>query len=139
MNIICLKGYRLLLQFDENEEFISSLIIFCQKYKITSGFFYGIGAASEITVSFYDLNKRIYSDKIFNGDLELLNISGNISLFEGNPIIHAHGIFSDLNFQTFGGHMKKMVISGTCEIYLQLFSEPIHREYDHKTGLKLLK
>lgn len=98
----------------------------------------GIGAASETVISWYNPHVQTYKDKILKEDLEIVSLTGNVSLLAGEVILHSHGTFSDKNFETFGGHVKKLVISATCELWLRVFTSGILRKPNNEVGLNLL-
>jgi len=70
--------------------------------------------------------------------LEIVHCTGNVSLKNGNPAVHAHGVFADINGQTIGGHVLSETVVYGAEIYIQeLLGDPPAREYDEQTGLLL--
>ena len=98
-----------------------------------------IGACSLVELSYYDLKNRKYFSKEFTEEnMEILNVNGNVAWSEDEPIVHAHGVFSNENYETFGGHVVKLVISLTGEKIIYLLPQKIIKKYDEETGLKLL-
>ncbi|OGI85603.1 hypothetical protein A3A05_01620 [Candidatus Nomurabacteria bacterium RIFCSPLOWO2_01_FULL_41_12] len=98
-----------------------------------------IGACSLVELSYYDLKNRKYFSKEFTEEnMEILNVNGNVAWSEDEPIVHAHGVFSNENYETFGGHVVKLVISLTGETIIDWLPEKIIKKYDEETGLKLL-
>ena len=98
-----------------------------------------IGACSLVELSYYDLKNRKYFSKEFTEEnMEILNVNGNVAWSEDEPIVHAHGVFSNENYETFGGHVVKLVISLTGETIIDWLPEKIIKKYDEKTSLKLL-
>ena len=98
-----------------------------------------IGACSLVELSYYDLKNRKYFRKEFTEEnMEILNVNGNVAWSEDEPIVHAHGVFSNENYETFGGHVVKLVISLTGETIIDWLPEKIIKKYDEETGLKLL-
>ena len=138
MQLIVRKDNACVLRFDKNEDVIQSLSTFCKRHKIPAGSFTGLGACQKVVLSYYDLESKRYLDKNFNEDLEIASLIGNVAQFENSSVIHAHGIFSDRNYQTYGGHVKELVVSATCEIHLHVFHDSMERHFDNTTGLKLL-
>lgn len=134
------------LRFDSGVEIIAGLKDFCNKRRITAGQFSGIGSSGDLTLSYYNLKTKEYEDKRFEEGLEILSLNGNIGVWHNSEknkedvIVHAHGVFSDRAMATIGGHVKKLIVSATCEIFLRkIISGRIIREFDEKTGLKLMK
>lgn len=133
------------LRFDAGVEIIAGLKDFCNKNKITAGQFSGIGSSGDLILSYYNLKTKEYEDKRFEEDLEVLSLSGNIGIWHNSEennedvIVHAHGVFSDRAMVTLGGHVKKLIVSATCEIFLRSIpDDSIIRKFDEKTGLRLI-
>ena len=98
-----------------------------------------IGACSLVELSYYDLKNRKYFSKEFTEEnMEILNVNGNVAWSEDEPIVHAHGVFSNENYETFGGHVVKLVISLTGETIIDWLPEKIIKKYNEETGLKFL-
>lgn len=139
MKIILKDGRRHILRFDRGEEAIEGLKTFCRNTGIGAAAFSGIGAASEITLSFYDLGEKIYRDTTFAEPFEITSLIGNVARMGDDLVIHAHGTFSDSAMQVRGGHAKRIIISGTCEVFLIALDGAIERARDEDTGLNLMR
>lgn len=109
---------------------------------IKTGWIMGIGACEWVELGYYDLETKKYKWQKFdppNGGLEILSLQGNVSLDDDQPMLHIHGTFSGKNYQSIGGHVKDLEVAGTLEIFLHdWFADPVKRETDPDTGLKLL-
>lgn len=138
MKIISNSGNVYILRFDAEEDVIEELGEFCKEERIEAGIFYGIGSCREAILAYYDLDRKTYVDKVLEDRLEVVNLLGNITKMENKIIIHAHGTVADSNFNTYGGHIKKLKVSATCEVILKSLSGRIERRYDSETGLNLL-
>jgi predicted DNA-binding protein with PD1-like motif len=63
---------------------------------------------------------------------------GNISLKDGNPIIHAHITLAGKTGKTYGGHLAPGTVIFACEFILEVFDGPIfERGFDEETSLPL--
>ena len=138
MKIVRHEENKYILRFERGEELIKQLQKFCRDQKIQAGYFSGIGAASEVVLSSFDIQKKEYRDKILTGDIETSGLIGNVSVLGSEIVIHAHGAFSDEKFRVYAGHVKKIVISVTGEIMLEKLAGKIERKLDQQTGLNLL-
>jgi len=127
-----------IIRLFKEEPVLASLAQFCKEHEIGSGCFTGIGAVKETRLGFYDLENKKYLEKTFQEEAELLNLTGNLSWFEDQPIVHAHAIMGDRNFQCFGGHLFEAKTAVTIEIYLSPRETKIHRLPDCEIGLNLL-
>lgn len=68
----------------------------------------------------------------------ILSCTGNISIKEDEPFVHAHIMLGNFNKEVFGGHMGEGTEVFTAEVIIQEFiGEEIVRKKDRKTGLFL--
>ncbi len=73
----------------------------------------GIGALRKAAVGIFDLEKREYKVNEFDEEMEICALTGNVSLKEGEPFVHAHLALSDREGRGFGGHLMP-----GCEIFV---------------------
>lgn len=139
MKIVLKEDNKYLFRFDCGEEVIGALGNFCQTKGIKAGHFSAIGAAKEVVLSSFDIVKKEYHDKVLRGEIEIAGIMGNVSVLQSKVIIHTHGVFSDKKFHSFAGHVKKLVVSVTCEMVLERLKGKVERGYDKKIGLNLMR
>ena len=128
-------------RFDKGDEIISCILDICRKEKILSATYSGIGACREIEVRTYIPSKNEYRYDKKNGVLELISLTGNISLDDKNEIFeHTHALFSYIdekdNNAVIGGHLMKAIISYTGEFVIQpVLNGIIKRKRDKLTGI----
>jgi len=128
------------LRFDPGEELVSGLAAFCKESAVPAAWISAIGGVREATLAFYNIESKQYEDREFRELLEIVGCSGNASRSENSEIIlHVHGVFSRPDGETIGGHIKKAVISATCEVRLECFLRPITKRKDGATGLMLME
>jgi predicted DNA-binding protein with PD1-like motif len=73
----------------------------------------GIGALRKAAVGIFDVEKKEYIVNKFDGEMEICALTGNVSLKEGEPFVHAHLALSDRQGRAFGGHTMP-----GCEIFV---------------------
>ncbi len=139
MKIITKENNIYLLRFSRGEEMIAGLTNFCVINNISAGFFSGIGAAREVVLSWYDLEKKEYQDKEVKENLEIISLLGNVARAQGKVIVHCHASFANAEMAVQAGHVKKLIVSATGEITFQSLGSRVEREYDSETGLNLLR
>lgn len=127
------------IRLDKGEELIQELTKLAQEKNISSAHITAIGACGELTLAYYNLSEKKYEDHDFHEDMEITSIIGNIGQMDAKPIIHAHGTFSRRDMSITGGHVKKLIVSATCEITLSLFPLKLGRAFDESTGLNLIR
>jgi len=127
------------IRLNRGEDPLESLILFAKEHKIRSGSFTGIGAVEDPTIGYYDFEKRIYLRTELKGDWEVANLTGNLTILEGEPFPHPHVVLSDPEGNVRGGHLFGGKVSLTVEIAVQSYSFEMERQFDQETGLKLIQ
>lgn len=131
-------GGGFLLRLDKGEEVHTCLSEFCFREKIGFASVSGIGAASEARLAVFDTKTKKYAEREFEGDLEIVSLSGNITMAGGKPKPHIHACIADHSLKAQGGHLFSAKISVTCEIALMVSDVAITRKKDETTGLMLI-
>ena len=110
----------------------------CKDHGIRLGRIEAFGAVKKARLGFYNQKTRKYQDFTLDRPFEITKLIGNISLKDGNPIIHAHLTLVDENGSTYGGHLMPGTLIFACEIILQIFEgTSFERKFDEETGLPL--
>jgi len=129
---------RYILSLDNHVEIVEALADFCRKKNILAGNVLGIGAVSEATFRFLDPATLKYVDKTFEEQMEITNLTGNISEKDGEPYLHIHLTCSRRDYTCIGGHLLKARINGACELLVDDFSmTDVGRKPDPETGINL--
>lgn len=129
---------RYVLSIDNHQEIMAALADFCKKKKIKAGDITGIGAISEATFRFLDPATKQYVDKVFEEQMEITNLTGNISSKDGEVYLHVHLTCSRRDYTCVGGHLLKARINGACELLVTDFGlTSVGRRFDPETGLNL--
>ena len=128
-----------LLRIEPNEELFNSLLNFAKKYKIKSGFFYGIGASKRCLMGRYNEKTKDYDWFEIKKQMEIASLIGNLTLKENHPYLHIHATLSDKNLKTISGHLKELIAFPTCEIMFFAFKQAIKRKYNKLTNLHLIE
>lgn len=132
-------GYNYLIRLDKGERLKPALDQFMAETSIDGAWVHIIGAATEVTLGFYELEAKEYHWQTFSGLREITGIQGNLAADEsGNMMFHLHGTLSDESFQVIGGHVKDLTAGGTVEIFVHRAYKPIHRKTDEDVGLQVL-
>ncbi|SJZ38050.1 PPC domain-containing DNA-binding protein [Selenihalanaerobacter shriftii] len=119
-------------------DLIEELTEIVKEKKIKAGKVTVIGAVKQGVISFYDQEEQEYYDEIFDEKLEIANCTGNISLKDAKPMIHAHISFGNEKGEMFGGHLSSGTIIFAGEYIIEEFAgEPFKRGLDKVTGLTL--
>lgn len=127
-----------LIRLEKDEEVVSSILKFCQKQKILSATFCGIGACDNVVLQTYIQEKNDFLNHEKTGLLEMVSLMGNVRLKGENLDLHAHATFSFLDgdkIAVLAGHLKRANISYTAEIRLSAIDKAIKLIYDDKTKI----
>ena len=132
--------FKYAVSLDNHVEIMAALAEFCKENEIYAGSITGIGAISEATFRFLDPATKKYVDKTFNEQMEITNLSGNISIKDGEPYLHVHVTAGRRDYTCVGGHLLSARINGACELFVEdFFDGSLGREFDPETGLNLYK
>jgi hypothetical protein len=131
-------GRRFVGRLPHGKDLITFVEDFCKKASIQMATFSVIGAVSSVTMGAYDQKQQVYVTFKEEAQLEIVNCIGNVSLMDGNPVVHAHIVLGDKQGKVTGGHLFSETILFAGEIELQeLTGKPLERAYDDTTGLML--
>lgn len=138
MKIVSQSEKTFVLRIDKGEEVMEQLLKFVKDNNITASSFFGIGAAETLELGFLNPHIKDYRKKQILDETEIVSLSGNTSMVNGEPALHAHGAFSKNDFSTIGGHVFKIFVSVTCEIVLTKLDLELKREMNPDFNLNLL-
>lgn len=138
MTVILKDDRRYVVRFDKGEDIMQKLGECMQEQNIGACTFTGIGACSEAELGFYNPPAKEYRRKPFFQAMELLSLVGNGLTQDGSPVIHAHAVLADGDFNVVGGHAFKLVISATCELFLIKLDGQLQRQHNEENNLNLL-
>lgn len=131
------NGY--IIKIEKGEEIVETITKFCEDNNIKSGCINGIGGTDNVTINYYDLEKKSYITKIFKGkNYEIISLNGNVAVMEEKVILHIHIALGDSDYNVFGGHLKSAIIAITGEIIINLTDDVVHRKFDNEFKLNLL-
>lgn len=132
-------GEDIVARLEVGEEVIASLSDIAEREGVTFAEVSGIGAADDIAVSVYDVKAQKYFDNEFREPMEITSLSGTVTEMNGAPYIHIHATAGRADGTVIGGHLKRAVISATCELVLHTVYGRVPRFYDERTGLNLME
>ncbi len=132
-------GRRIMGRLAKGADLLEALEEQCRLHNITLGEVRAIGAVTRARVGYYqqDIQKYMFLD--LDRPLEILALVGNISLKDGQPMVHAHVTLGDGEGRAFGGHLVAGAPVFACEFIIQEYnSEKVfQRGLDEETGLFL--
>jgi len=112
----------------------------CVEQDICLGSVEALGAVKKARLGYYNQQDQEYCFFDLNQALEITNLTGNISIKDGAPVVHAHVTFSDKDGHAYGGHLAPGTIVFACEVAIHVLDGPeFERGLDQETGLPLWK
>lgn len=130
-------GNKFVLNISNRAEITTAITAFVEKHDIKLGTVYGIGAVNKAVLRFYDPITKEHVDKTFSEQMEISNLSGNISQMDEKPYIHLHITLGRTDYTALTGHLLTANIHGAGEIVIEKFDGEVGRRYDDVTGLNL--
>ena len=118
-------GNTYVVSIANHSEVAASIISFCEDMGIRSGSILGIGAVNEAILRFYNPASKQYVDKTFTEQMEIANLTGNISLMDGQTYIHLHCVLGRSDYSALAGHLLTARLNGACEIGITAFATPV--------------
>ena len=127
------------IRVDKNEEIIKNLMDICEKEKIASAVFSGIGGCKEAEIQTFIPESGTFETETLSGMLELVSLNGNIITDDdGKYFHHTHAMLTYKNgneHKAAGGHIRSIKVLYTAEVELRpVIDGEIKRKYDPETG-----
>lgn len=126
------------VRLDLGEEVLSTLIRFVVDRGLKGAAITGIGAVRNTRIAWFDSHAKEYRHRDFAGDMELVNLTANLTWNGDDPFIHAHVTLSGEDFVAHSGHLVTSEIAVTGEFFIHDTGRQISRAPDSRTGLGLI-
>ncbi len=128
-----------ILVFNRGDEVLTTLQTVAVTQSLSGSNFTAIGAFSDVTLGFFDMERRDYQKILLNEQVEVLSLSGNIAIAGHQPRIHAHAVVGKRDGTAHGGHLLEAHVRPTLEVVLTESPANLQRVSDEETGLALLR
>lgn len=124
---------------DTGDEVSACLLQVAKEQELTAASFSGLGALREVVLGYFDWEKKDYREIRIPEQVEILNLTGNVALSDGEPKLHPHIVVGKSDGTAWGGHLLKGIVRPTLEVVLMETPAHLHRKSDPETGLALLE
>ncbi len=133
------KGDLLVVRLRDGEDLLGGLSAALKEEKIDSGVILGaVGMVRGAALSFY-VGNGTYETLPVDEAVELCSINGNISMSEGELVLHIHAVVAKHGGAAIGGHLSGGTVNMTAEIAVLAAGQKLVRKLDKETGLKTLQ
>ena len=125
--------------FDTGDEVASGLLDFAKKQKIEAAHFTAIGALRDLTLGYFNWDRKEYEKIPVREQVEVLSLVGNLVASDDGPKLHAHIVVGKRDGTAHGGHLIDASVRPTLEVMLVESPRHLERRHDADSGLALIK
>jgi predicted DNA-binding protein with PD1-like motif len=122
------------------EEAMDCLQEFVRAQQVSAAQLTGIGAFADVTLGYFDWNKKDYVGNSVPEQVEVASMIGDVALSpSGQPTLHIHVVVGRRDGTAFAGHLQKAHVRPTLEVILN--ESPVHlrKVHDPESGLALIR
>lgn len=131
-------GDTVVVRLEKGEDVIKGILAACKQEHVTLASVMGLGAVGRTVMGFYDISKGKYLSKEYTGKYEITSLIGNVTLLDGEPVLHLHMTIAGEDGIVYGGHLHGAAISVTGEIFLHKIPGTVEKKIDPELGLNLM-
>jgi predicted DNA-binding protein with PD1-like motif len=131
-----LKEYAVI--FGEGDEAFSGMLAFAEQYHVTSAHFTAIGGLKRGTLGWFDTQREMFKKIPLDSQVEVLSMIGDIAMFNGKPVVHAHMVVGTSDGSTRGGHLLEAIVWPTLEVMVTVDPIAMKKAFDRQTRLTLI-
>jgi predicted DNA-binding protein with PD1-like motif len=126
-----------IVSVQDKSSLTKALTDFAISQHIRAGRVTGVGAANEVTLRFFDPATKKYVDRLFNEQMEISNLSGNISIEDGKTFLHLHITLGRKDYTALAGHLLEAKIHGAGEFFIYPIDAKVIKVKNPVLGLYL--
>lgn len=127
------------LIFETGDEAMAGLVDFARKNHLGAARITAIGAFRDVTLGYFDWEKKDYKKIPLEEQVEVLSLIGDVALKDGQPQVHVHVVVGRSDGSTRGGHLVAAHVRPTLEVILTESPEHLRKEIDPESGLALIR
>ena len=124
--------------FETDDEPLKGLTKFAKEYNLTAANFTAIGAFKNVTLGYFDINKKDYIENKIDEQVEVLSMLGNIVLYKEEHKVHSHVVLGKRDGTAHGGHLLNAVVRPTLEIIVVETPSYLRRRYSEEYKIPLI-
>ena len=127
------------LIFETGDEITAELDAFAREHRLGASHFTAIGGLQDVTLGYFDWDKKDYNPIPIREQVEVLSLIGDIALDRGTPKVHAHVIVGKADGTAHGGHLMNAHVRPTLEVIIVESSRKLRKSYDPLSKLDLIR
>ena len=95
---------------------------------------------SSVGLAWFSWDTKRYEPAVtLDEQLELVSLIGDVTLKDGEPIVHAHAVIGRKDGTAHGGHLLEARVRPTCEAIVTESPVPLEKVLDPESGLALIR
>jgi uncharacterized protein len=128
-----------ILVFNMGDELAKGLLKFAEEHELSAASFKAVGALSSVRLGWFSWESKKYEPSVtLDEQVELLSLIGDVALYQGKPVVHAHAVVGKKDGAAHGGHLLEAYIRPTCEVVLTESPAHLQKYVDPESGLALI-
>jgi predicted DNA-binding protein with PD1-like motif len=116
---------------------MEKLTEFAAAQPLTASHFAAIGAFSDVTLGYFEHERKAYKRIQLDEQVEVLSLIGDVALKDGAPQVHAHVVVGRSDGSAHGGHLLAAHVWPTLELVVTESPRHLRRRSD-PVGLALI-
>jgi predicted DNA-binding protein with PD1-like motif len=132
-------GQSIVVRMDKGEEILEQVKAVSLAEQIKLAGISALGAVNSFTVGVFKTGEKKYYSNSFEGDFEIVSLTGTVSTMDGAFYSHLHMSAGDCEGKVYGGHLNRAVVSATCEMVITVINGTVDRAFSEEIGLNLFR
>jgi predicted DNA-binding protein with PD1-like motif len=124
--------------FAPGDEIMSGLTEFAEDYGVKSAHFTAIGDVRAAKLGWYDQSKKMFKVNAVNEQCEVTSLIGDIAIYNGKPVVHAHINLATSDGIVHGGHLLEAFVTPTLEVMMTTEYRPLYKKFSPEFGGALI-
>jgi uncharacterized protein len=124
--------------FGAGDEILGGLTQFAEDHHISAARITGIGAIQRGTLGWFNPQRKTYRQISIDRQAEVLSLLGDIAMYRGKPVVHAHMVVGFPDGTAHGGHLLQAYVRPTLEVIVTAYPHPLYKKFDPQWGLALI-
>lgn len=129
--------HTIIVRIDKGEDILEQVKNIALQEHIQLASVQALGAVNHFTVGVFKTNEKKYYANEFEGDFEIVSLTGMINTMNDEFYCHLHMSAGNEKGEVFGGHLNRAIVSATCEMVITLIDGCVDRYHDSEVGLNL--
>ena len=132
-------GETYIVRLEIGEELFECMLKFAETENIKIAQVSGIGASSCADAGIFNAETKTYLPVSTEKFMEIVSLMGSLTRKDGLAHLHLHCLLADpVSGQSLAGHLTKLVVGATAEIFVNVLPGEVNRTLCNKTGLYLM-